>query len=111
MDSFGYQFSLQTYKRFVVKLALSEEGKEIEEPSDQYMYDLMKKLGIRKRKIRSCPSVDALRQSKANELYLGDYFDKLESVINTYRIKPNNMYDFFLFISFLYFSLSLQLEC
>ena len=62
-------------------LELGKREEEVPEPSRPTSLKIIKSLGIPLRMVRKGVGIDALRETKANERYLSDYFDKLEDVI------------------------------
>ena len=62
-------------------------------PSFPTIKKIIEKTGIPIRAIRKGPSVDALRSSKANIEYLGDWFQKLGDVRTKYKIRAKNVWN------------------
>jgi hypothetical protein len=64
---------------------------EVQRPTSKTIKKYIGLLPISLRSIRESISVDALRESKATSKYLCDYFDKLEDVLQKFKIQPKNM--------------------
>ena len=83
MDFNGFPLSRETLKVIMQRLAAKERGKKVEEVnplSNKTIVKIVKEIEIPKRTVHESVAVDAMRASKANEKYLGNYFDVLESV-------------------------------
>ena len=70
-----------------------ESLEEVPTPSPPTIKKILRETGIRLRSARQGVSVDALRSTKANVEYLGDWFNKLEGVIQEYKILPKNIWN------------------
>lgn len=53
----------------------------------------MKSLQIPIHSLWKGATVDACQETKANEQYLGDYFDKIESILQKYQVSARNIFN------------------
>jgi hypothetical protein len=57
-------------------------------PCDNTVRGLLQKLKLPWKKVQEGPSINALHESKANETYLCDYFEKLEDLFKKEKATP-----------------------
>jgi hypothetical protein len=94
MDLCGYTLSRSSVVQTMIMLHANEQGIGEEDspvPDKNTIRKYLTKLDIPIKTAREGPGVDALRESKATNKYLGDYFDKLEEVCQKFQIKAKNM--------------------
>jgi hypothetical protein len=94
MDYCGYPLSKESVIEAMMKLHANEKNlllSEVQRPTSKTIKKYIGLLPISLRSIRESISVDALRESKATSKYLCDYFDKLEDVLQKFKIQPKNM--------------------
>jgi hypothetical protein len=70
-----------------------ESLEDAPQPSPPTIKKILRESGLRLRSARQGVSVDALRSTKANVEYLGDWFNKLEGVRSEYKILPKNIWN------------------
>lgn len=97
MDWNDYPISRETAIQKMLFLHLVQEGlssiEEVPKPSCPTIKKIIHETGLRIRSVRQGATVDALRSSKANVEYLGDWFNKLEGVRKEYNILPKNIWN------------------
>ena len=67
------------------------ETSEVHPPYPNTVLRILEKTGIPVQSVQDAPSVDILREKKANPKYLGDFIDKLDDIHREYKINLKNM--------------------
>ena len=98
LDSMDLQLTFETWREKIFdmkkKECLSQEPTSVPTPPcDNTVRDILQKLKLPRKSVREGPSVDALRESKANSTYLCDYFDKLEDLFRREKITPDRIWN------------------
>ena len=85
------KITLSKMMRKLQALELGKREEEVPEPSCLTSLKIIKSLGIPLCMVRKGVGIDALHETKANERYLSDYFDKLEDVIQRFHISEESL--------------------
>ena len=94
LDFNGHPISKLTVKETILDLKRKETSQsEPDPPSKPTVRKIIKDLEIPIHSLRKGVSIDACQESKANELYLGDFFEKLEYLLQHYQVSVKNIFN------------------
>ena len=94
LDFCDYPISKATVQEAIHNLKKRENSSsEPEPPCKKTVRKIIKELQIPVRSLQKGVSIDACHGTKANEQYLGDYFEKLENHLQKYQVSASNIFN------------------